>query len=160
MAFGWIAHRHQRTVRALCRRDRLHHSGGTPTESSRLSWGSRGKPSSSALVFRKSRGAVDLNDYKLVGLDTGSELVSSTRTAKRIDDIAHHPVVHIAYQDGEAYAKWAGKNLPTEAEWERAARGGLEGKNFTWERSIFRMERHGELLAGRVSLPKSAGRRL
>ncbi len=86
-----------------------------------------------SVVFRKSAGPVDLrNPSNWWTLVAGADWRHPLGPDSTIDGRADHPVVQIAFEDAEAYAAWAGKALPTEAEWERAARGGLDGAEFTW----------------------------
>ncbi len=86
-----------------------------------------------SLVFRASRGPVDLSDVGNWWQYTPAAYWKRPAgPGSTINGRDHHPVVHITFEDAVAYASWAGKELPTEAEWEFAARGGLDGAVFAW----------------------------
>jgi formylglycine-generating enzyme len=86
-----------------------------------------------SLVFVQPPGPVDLRDVRNWWSWTpAADWRHPEGPGGAADGRDRHPVTHVAYGDARAYAAWAGKELPTEAEWERAARGGLEGATYAW----------------------------
>ncbi len=86
-----------------------------------------------SVVFSKSSGPVDLRDpHNWWTWRQGADWRHPDGPDSSLHGCERHPVVHVAYADAEAYAAWIGKQLPTETEWEFAARGGLDGAEYAW----------------------------
>jgi formylglycine-generating enzyme len=86
-----------------------------------------------SLVFSPPPHPVDLGDWSQWWLFLkGADWRHPYGPKSNINGLDNHPVVHVAHADALAYARWAGKDLPTEAEWEFAARGGLDGADYAW----------------------------
>lgn len=84
-------------------------------------------------VFAKAATPIGVNDFSMWwAFVPGADWRHPQGPHSSLDDLMDHPVVQVAYVDALAYAKWAGKDLPTEAEWEYAARGGLAGAAYAW----------------------------
>ncbi len=84
-------------------------------------------------VFTQPPGPVPLHDWtRWWRWQPGADWRHPQGPDSSIDDLQDHPVVHVGWEDAIAYARWAGKDLASEAEWEHAARGGLVGHEFAW----------------------------
>jgi formylglycine-generating enzyme len=95
-----------------------------------------------SMVFLRPRRRVELGGCSWWQFLAGADVRHPLGPESSIESLENHPAVHVAYSDVEAYAKWAGKELPTEAEWEFAARGGLDGAEYAWGDELYLQGRH------------------
>jgi formylglycine-generating enzyme len=90
-----------------------------------------------SLVFSPLPRVTDLSDWsQWWTFMKGADWRHPYGPGSSINVLDHHPVVHVSFGDALAYAQWAGKDLPTEAEWEFAARGGLDGEEYAWGNAL------------------------
>jgi formylglycine-generating enzyme len=96
-----------------------------------------------SLVFVKPSGPVDRSQIgNWWQFMRGADWRHPRGPSSSLEGLERHPVVHVCYSDAEAFARWAGKELPTEAEWELAARGGLDGASYAWGEEFMPAGRH------------------